>query len=95
VEIRGERQDGRVLITVEDDGEGMPPEILRRVFEPFYTTKPFGAGTGLGLAVSRGLIAGLGGDLRLDSEVGRGTRAVVELPHAARVPGVLPAASGA
>ena len=82
VEIRGERQGGRILITVEDDGDGMAPDILRRVFEPFFTTKPFGTGTGLGLAVSRGLIAGLGGELRLDSEAGHGTRAVVDLPEA-------------
>ena len=82
VDIRAQREGGRVLITVEDDGDGMPPEVLRRVFEPFFTTKPFGTGTGLGLAVSRGLIAGLGGDLRLESELGRGTRAVVELPEA-------------
>jgi signal transduction histidine kinase len=67
---------------VTDDGEGMPPEVLRRLFEPFFTTKPFGSGTGLGLALSRGLVAGLGGELRLESEAGRGTRAVVELPDA-------------
>jgi C4-dicarboxylate-specific signal transduction histidine kinase len=94
VEIRGQRRDGHVLITVEDDGQGMPPEILRRVFEPFFTTKPFGSGTGLGLAVSRGLIAGLWGDLRLDSQVGRGTRAVIELAEAGAAPDALPSASG-
>lgn len=93
VDIRAQREGGRVLIIVEDDGDGMPPEVLRRVFEPFFTTKPFGTGTGLGLAVSRGLIAGLGGDLRLESELGRGTRAVVELPEAASGSGALPAAS--
>lgn len=80
VEARSE--GGRVRIEVTDDGEGMPPEVLRRLFEPFFTTKPFGAGTGLGLALSRGLVAGLGGELRLESEAGRGTRAVVELPDA-------------
>ncbi len=94
VEIRGQREAGRVLITVDDDGAGMPPEIMRRVFEPFFTTKPFGTGTGLGLAVSRGLVTGLGGDLWLDSQVGRGTRAVVELPEANSASGSLPTASG-
>jgi signal transduction histidine kinase len=84
VEIRARGGDGKVAITVADDGEGMPPEVLRRVFEPFFTTKPFGQGHGLGLAVSRGLITSLGGDLRIESQPGRGTRAVVELPEAGR-----------
>ena len=94
VEVRGERQGGRAVLTVEDDGAGMPPEVLRRVFEPFFTTRPFGTGTGLGLAVSRGLIAGLGGELRLDSAVGRGTRAVIELPRAEAGPATEPIAAG-
>jgi CheY-like chemotaxis protein len=72
----------RVRITVQDNGTGMEPETLRRAFEPFFTTKAFGSGSGLGLAVSRGLILGLGGDLRLESEAGKGTRAIVELPAA-------------
>ena len=78
------RIDGdRVLLVIEDDGRGMDPEVLRRVFEPFFTTKPFGKGTGLGLAVSRGLVIGLGGDLRLESAPGKGTRAFLELRWAA------------
>jgi CheY-like chemotaxis protein len=79
VRVRAEASGERVVIVVEDDGRGMEPEILRRVFEPFFTTKPFGSGTGLGLAVSRGLVIGLGGDLRLDSAPGAGTRAILEL----------------
>ena len=81
VEVHGRGENGRVLLTVEDDGAGMTPEVLRRVFEPFFTTKPFGTGHGLGLSVSRGLVASLGGDLRLESEPGRGTRATIELPQ--------------
>jgi len=82
VRILGERGRGRARLVVQDNGTGMPPEILRRVFEPFFSTKPSGAGTGLGLAVSRGLIASLGGELRIESEEGVGTRAVVELAEA-------------
>jgi CheY-like chemotaxis protein len=67
---------------VEDNGAGIEPDVLRRVFEPFFTTKPFGSGTGLGLAVSRGLVVSLGGDLRLESQPGQGTRALVELARA-------------
>jgi CheY-like chemotaxis protein len=61
----------------------MSDEVLRRVFEPFFSTKPQGVGTGLGLAVSRGLVASLGGKLALESAAGRGTRAIVELAEAA------------
>jgi len=83
VEVSAARQGSRVIITVEDDGEGMRPEVLERVFEPFFTTKPMGVGTGLGLSISRGLLASIGGELSLVSEPGRGTRALVELPAAA------------
>jgi signal transduction histidine kinase/ActR/RegA family two-component response regulator len=79
VVMRAEVELNRVLLVVEDNGIGMSPEVLERVFEPFFTTKPFGSGTGLGLAVSRGLITGIGGDLRIESQPGVGTRAVVEL----------------
>ncbi len=82
VTVRGARAGDRVRLLVEDDGAGMAPDTLRRVFEPFFSTKPFGAGTGLGLAVSRGLVASMGGDLRLESALGAGTRAVVEIPFA-------------
>jgi signal transduction histidine kinase/CheY-like chemotaxis protein len=86
VVLRGEEVDGGVRVTVEDDGVGMSPDILQRVFDPFFTTKPFGNGTGLGLSVSRGLVVSLGGDLRLESTPGRGTRATVELPRGAAPP---------
>jgi CheY-like chemotaxis protein len=74
---------------VEDDGAGMSDEVLRRVFEPFFSTKAQGEGTGLGLAVSRGLVASLGGKLELQSAAGRGTRGIVELAEAA-VPAARP-----
>lgn len=80
--VRAETSDERVSVVVDDNGAGMEPEILRRAFEPFFTTKPFGGGTGLGLAVSRGLIMSLGGDLRLESTPGAGTRATIDLTRA-------------
>jgi signal transduction histidine kinase/CheY-like chemotaxis protein len=82
VVIRAETAGERVRVVVDDNGSGMAPEVLNRAFEPFFTTKPFGSGTGLGLAVSRGLIMSLGGDLRLESEKGKGTRATIELTPA-------------
>jgi signal transduction histidine kinase len=85
VKIRAEREDGKVRIHVEDNGAGMTGDVLRRVFEPFFTTKPLGSGTGLGLAVSRGLLVSLGGDLRLASRPGAGTCATIELPEGSAV----------
>jgi CheY-like chemotaxis protein/anti-sigma regulatory factor (Ser/Thr protein kinase) len=92
VVVSAELSGARVRIVVEDDGAGMEPEVLRRAFEPFFTTKPFGSGTGLGLAVSQGLVVSLGGEMRLESEPGKGTRAIVELDKA-EPPGAQPAPS--
>ncbi len=69
-----------VRITVRDDGVGMDEATLARVLEPFFTTKPQGAGTGLGLAMVYGLTKQQGGYLELQSEVGQGTTAHVYLP---------------
>jgi len=74
--------DGRIVIEVADDGPGMPPDVQARVFEPFYTTKPRGEGTGLGLSVSFGIIRDHGGAITLESEVGRGTTFRISLPPA-------------
>jgi signal transduction histidine kinase/ActR/RegA family two-component response regulator len=79
VKVSASRQGERVEIAVEDDGPGMSAAVLGRVFEPFFTTKAVGRGSGLGLAVSRGLLASMGGDLRLESAVGVGTRALIDL----------------
>jgi two-component system NtrC family sensor kinase len=68
------------LITVRDDGAGIPPEILPKVFEPFVTTKEHNHGTGLGLAVSRSIIQRHSGTINLQSELGRGTTVTITLP---------------
>jgi signal transduction histidine kinase len=70
-----------VCLAVEDNGTGMAPEVLQRAFDPFFTTKPTGKGTGLGLATVYGFARQAGGDVVLQSELGRGTRAVVRLPR--------------
>lgn len=64
---------GRVAIEVSDTGEGISPENLGRIFDPFFTTKPVNVGTGLGLSVCQGIIADLGGEIQIESEVGVGT----------------------
>jgi signal transduction histidine kinase len=70
-----------VLITVSDTGHGIAPDDLRRIFEPFYTTKGRGKGTGLGLAICRQLTAALGGTISVESEPGKGSTFFVRLPR--------------
>lgn len=72
--------DGTVVVEVEDDGCGMDAEAAGRVFEPFYTTKEVGSGTGLGLSVSFGIVERHGGRIEVESEPGRGTSFRVTLP---------------
>jgi two-component system NtrC family sensor kinase len=69
-----------VEITVADTGGGIPPENLNRLFDPFFTTKAIGQGTGLGLSVSQGIVQRHGGTIRVQSEVGKGSRFFVWLP---------------
>ncbi len=79
--------DGDYLaIRVEDEGTGIPDEILRRVCEPFFTTKAVGQGTGLGLAMVFGLAQQSKGRLAIESEVGRGTKVELALPFSAAAP---------
>lgn len=74
---------GRAVIEVADDGVGIPRHLLGKVFDPFMTTKPVGEGTGLGLFVSRSIIKAAGGEITVESEVGKGTRVRLILPPAA------------
>ena len=70
-----------VLLTVTDTGHGIPVDDLKRIFEPFYTTKGRGKGTGLGLAICRQLVAALGGTISVESQLGRGSTFFVRLPR--------------
>ena len=73
------REGDRVAVEVADSGPGTPPELLDRIFDPYFTTRPVGQGVGLGLDVARRIVVGLGGDLRVTSEPGN-TVLAVRLP---------------
>ncbi|PWC81130.1 histidine kinase [Azospirillum sp. TSH100] len=73
---------GYVAVTVRDSGAGMAPDVLARACEPFFTTKPVGQGSGLGLSMVHGLTAQSGGGMRLESHPGLGTAVTLYLPHA-------------
>lgn len=72
-----------IELSVSDDGPGIDPAVAATLFEPFVSTKEVGRGTGLGLAVTRGLVEGAGGSIRVTTNEPRGARFVVELPAAA------------
>ena len=80
IRIRTRRQGEGVVLEFEDDGPGMPPEVLSRIFEPFFTTKPVGKGTGLGLSLSHGIVARHGGTMEVTSRPGAGARFTITLP---------------
>lgn len=89
---------GWVVIEVQDTGAGIPEEIQGRLFDPFFTTKPVGVGTGLGLAICHEIVAALGGEIAVESELGRGACFRVTLPAVSPQPapkgGALPGESG-
>jgi CheY-like chemotaxis protein len=79
---RVEPQTGRVVIEVRDSGAGIPPEVIGKIFDPFFTTKPVGLGTGLGLPICHRIISALGGEINVESVVGKGSIFRVLLPPA-------------
>jgi two-component system, cell cycle sensor histidine kinase and response regulator CckA len=92
--------DGQTAtLSVADEGTGMDADVLARIFEPFYTTKPVGEGSGLGLSTVHGIVGQTGGSTYVDSVIGAGTTFLVRLPlahphpHAHGLPGDVAAAT--
>ncbi|MCD0278006.1 PAS domain-containing protein [Xanthomonas melonis] len=77
----GMREGPYLSLCVSDTGTGMPPDVVARAFDPFFTTKPLGEGTGLGLSMIYGFAKQSGGQVRLQSEVGKGSRVCIYLPR--------------
>lgn len=80
VAVRTRREDGGAVIEVADNGPGVPPGLAARIFEPYFTTKPAGAGTGIGLAICRNVVESHGGRVALETAPGGGARFRVWLP---------------
>jgi CheY-like chemotaxis protein len=78
--IKTEKKDNIIQVLVKDDGSGISKENMQRLFQPFFTTKKVGQGTGLGLSVCHGIVAEHNGRIYAESEVGKGATFIVELP---------------
>ena len=78
--IASKRDEECAVIRIKDNADGMPPEIVEKIFTPFFTTKPAGKGTGLGLAMSADIVREHGGTIQVNSEPGRVTEMVIDLP---------------
>jgi PAS domain S-box-containing protein len=80
VKVRGSKRESDLAISVSDNGCGIPPSEIKLIFEPFYTNKPLGQGTGLGLFISKNIVMDHGGDIIVESQPGVGTTMTVVLP---------------
>ncbi len=79
------RTENHVVVRIRDNANGMPPEVVEKIFNPFFTTKPTGQGTGLGLAISNDIVREHGGTIRVETEPGEFTEMIIELPLEPRV----------
>ncbi len=80
VSVKTKKLDDTIEITVKDNGNGIPQNIIDKIFQPFFTTKPTGQGTGLGLSLSYDIIKAHGGELKVESKEGEGSEFVIQLP---------------
>ncbi len=75
------KQSGNsVFITVSDNGNGIPQKVVEKIFQPFFTTKPTGQGTGLGLSLSYDIVKAHGGEIKVETKEGDGTEFIIQLP---------------
>ena len=72
--------NGRIEIIINDNGNGIPQSIVDKIFQPFYTTKPTGQGTGLGLSLSYDIIKAHGGEIKVNTTEGEGSEFIIQFP---------------
>ena len=80
VSVTTKKSDNQVIITVSDNGNGIPQKIVDKIFQPFFTTKPTGQGTGLGLSLSYDIVKAHGGEIKVETREGEGTTFIIQLP---------------
>jgi two-component system, NtrC family, sensor kinase len=80
VSVSTKRVNESIELTVQDNGNGIPQHVLDKIFQPFFTTKPTGQGTGLGLSLSYDIIKAHGGELKVETKVGGGSTFSIQLP---------------
>jgi signal transduction histidine kinase len=80
VSVFTKKVDGKIEVHVKDNGNGIPQKIVDKIFQPFFTTKPTGQGTGLGLSLSYDIIKAHGGEIKVDTKEGEGAHFIIELP---------------
>jgi two-component system, NtrC family, sensor kinase len=82
VSVSTKKMNNQISISVKDNGNGIPKHILDKIFQPFFTTKPTGQGTGLGLSLSYDMVKAHGGGLKVETKEGEGSEFIIQLPIA-------------
>jgi signal transduction histidine kinase len=80
VTVNTKKMNDAIEVTVKDNGNGIPSKVLDKIFQPFFTTKPTGQGTGLGLSLSYDIVKAHGGELKVETKEGEGSEFVIHLP---------------
>ena len=80
VSVSTKKINGKIEIRVKDNGNGIPQKVLDKIFQPFFTTKPTGQGTGLGLSLSYDIIKAHGGEIKVETKEGEGAEFIIQLP---------------
>ena len=78
--VRTKRLNGKTEISVQDNGDGIPQHVIDKIFQPFFTTKPTGQGTGLGLSLSYDIVKAHGGEIRVETKEGEGSAFIIQMP---------------
>jgi signal transduction histidine kinase len=80
ISVKTKISGNNILISIKDNGNGIPKNILDKIFQPFFTTKPTGQGTGLGLSLSYDIIKAHGGELKVETKEGDGSEFIISIP---------------
>jgi len=85
VSIKTKKLNDKIEVSVKDNGNGIPQKVVDKIFQPFFTTKPTGQGTGLGLSLSYDILKAHGGEIKVESKEGEGTTFILQLPDNSQI----------